>query len=221
MKAESAYPPAGGMEPSVPRMRVEAEAVRLIACQPACSAAEACRTISKVNVAHSIRPSLPGFPGGAIPVRASSAPRLVLAAWLLATNLSLGLYHQHGADDAEHASASRMPHRAAPESWHYHLLFCGFELDCLSQNCETCPFGPETPAQGESQVMLSGSFGLRAEHEPDADFGLLLACAALGRPTGVLTAADPCSALAAADCEPDGPPALPIALRARSGVLQV
>jgi hypothetical protein len=147
----------------------------------------------------------------------SASLKTALAAWLVLTNLSLGLYHRHEAADERHARA--VPHQAAPTAWHYHWLLLGVELDFLSLNAETCPFSPTHPADGEAHLLLGNLLAPGTEHQPGQSLALLL--------TGfVLPCLPPDSASAdsswsTADHAGAGLPPPAIALCARSGVQQI
>jgi hypothetical protein len=87
------------------------------------------------------------------PLHAFISLRLALAGWLLLTNLSLGLCHQH---EAEAGSSLDATH---PEARHCHILVLGVELDCLSLNAETCPFCPDDSPDDECHLLLTSLLG--------------------------------------------------------------
>jgi hypothetical protein len=95
---------------------------------------------------------------------AMAAVKTALAAWLLLTNLSLGLYHRH--------EMGQDAHRAAPTGWHYHVLLLGVELDFLSVNSETCPFQNPTPADAEAHLLL-GHLVAATDHDIDLSSAVL------------------------------------------------
>ena len=94
-----------------------------------------------------------------------AALKTALAAWLLLTNLSLGMYHRH--------EMGQDAHRAAPTGWHYHVLLLGVELDFLSVNSETCPFQTPSPADGEAHLLL-GHLVAATDHDIDMSSAVLL-----------------------------------------------
>jgi hypothetical protein len=96
-----------------------------------------------------------------------AALKSALAAWLLLTNLSLGLYHRH--------EAAQDAHRAAPNGWHYHVLLLGVELDFLSCNAESCPFESPRPADREAHLLLGNLVAPATDHEIVSAGVLLLA----------------------------------------------
>jgi hypothetical protein len=147
----------------------------------------------------------------------STSLRMALAAWLLLMNLSLGLYHQHEAEESASASA----HRAAPSAWHYHLVLLGVELDFLSLNTETSPFGPNSSADKEAHLLLCSVLAPFPEHDSSPNPALVLSAMALLDLPVLCTPHDELSRAPASTRERTGLPPPQIALGARSGVQQV
>jgi hypothetical protein len=142
-----------------------------------------------------------------------AALKSALAAWLLLTNLSLGLYHRH--ETAQDA------HRAAPNGWHYHVLLLGVELDFLSCNTESSPFESPNPAEREAHLLLGNLVAPATDHEIATAGALLLALVPLlNVPSCDIT--DAC-ALAHSPTSDDmsGLPPPASILGARSGVQQI
>jgi hypothetical protein len=145
---------------------------------------------------------------------------MTLAAWLLLTNLSLGLYHQHGPEAA--APSPVKEHRASPEARHYHVLVLGVELDFLSLNSETSPFGSDDDANAEAHVLLASLICPAAEHEPEPALALLIGCDLLADAVSMCRAGNRAGqgfSLTARDF--NGLSLPDVALGARSGVQQV
>ncbi len=149
---------------------------------------------------------------------ASASLRLALAAWLLLTNLSLGLYHCHEADDQPAPSKA---HRAAPEAWHYHVLVLGVELDFLSLNSEDCPFRPAGSTDPETHVLLATLLDPGTNHEPGPSPALTLAAVPLCLPSDCLAHDVQAQATAILSDGRTGLPPPPSVLGVRSGVQQI
>jgi hypothetical protein len=151
---------------------------------------------------------------------ASCSLRVALAAWLLLTNLSLGLYHQHGAEAA--APSPVKEHRTSPEARHYHVLVLGIELEFLSLNSETSPFSSGDDSDGEAHLLLARLICPAAEHEPGPALALLIGCDLLTDAAFMCSGTHVTgqgSSLIARDFNCLSLPA--VALGARSGVQQV
>jgi hypothetical protein len=142
---------------------------------------------------------------------------MALSAWLLLTNLSLGMYHRHEATASETSAA----HRASPLAWHYHLLLLGFELDVLSVNTETSPFDPSGSPDQETHLLLSGLLAPCPDHEPAPTAALVLWTVAMFHPPAACAAHDELQPVLALTCDLSGLPPPEIALGARSGVQQI
>jgi hypothetical protein len=145
--------------------------------------------------------------------------RLALAAWLLLTNLSLGLYHRHEATPGP--SEAARAHRAAPGAWHHHIVLLGIELDFLSFNTETSPFDPNSSGGEESYVLLSNLLAPCPDHESGLGPALLMSAVFLLElpPARMPPLEESCSSAAIEGLTGLPPPQ--IALGARSGVQQV
>jgi hypothetical protein len=156
----------------------------------------------------------------------SSFPSYGLAVWLLLTNLVLAVYHRHEAADGTRTAGTGLgasPHRANPTAWHYHVLLLGVELEFLSTNSETCPFGPEAPAQEESHVLLATLLGAAQDHELVPDLALLLLAdvSLLHVPASLSAEATLPAPPDTVTADPTGPPLADAALGYRSGVQQI
>jgi hypothetical protein len=149
-----------------------------------------------------------------------------LAAWLLLTNLVLGVYHRHDADDSAPLPGAGLlaaEQDADPGGWHYHLLLLGVEFSFLSMDADTCPFAPEAPAQQEAHTLLSGVLGAGGKAESSPDLALLrLADVSLAHVSIAFATAGkmPCPLVLPA-IDAASPPLADIARGCRTGVQQV
>jgi hypothetical protein len=95
-----------------------------------------------------------------------------LVAWLMLVNLMQGVYHRHQGDEgmpAHGPSLLSAIHRARPDAWHYHLLLLGVEVDFLSANSDTCPFGPDRSPHEEAYSFIGGLLDGGADHDRGTD----------------------------------------------------
>ena len=141
--------------------------------------------------------------------------RYLLVAWLMLTNLSLGLFHRH-----EESAASAVQ-QTAPTAWHYHLALFGLHLDFLSVNADTSPFGQEAPPSKEVHLLL-GSVFASDQQQRSADLvpSLSLDFPSPSPVTAALTAPNSAAEDSAANSA-DHVLLPEIALGARSGVQQI